>query len=171
MALTQKEAVVTAVQSVLGSDYDTSIPAMEQLSKEQVSEVKNSIFSQIKDGAVSFNKDTDDDNELMRYVNGMVSNHFRKAKELNGGVKYSPKTTGRGSRDPQLSNLTQLLKRFEEGSDEFTKVDTAISTRRDELADERAIIAKERRKTTQAKKIDLSALPPELQDLAASVVS
>lgn len=174
MALTQKEAVVQAVMEVLGSDFSSDISVSDQLTKEQTTQVKETIFSQIQAGDVSFNKDVDE-TTLKRYVSGMVSNHCRKAKELNGGAKYSPKTTGRGSRDPQLSAMNLLLKQVTETdgeeSDNYTKVFTAISARRTELADERALLAKERRKVTQAKKIDMSALPSDLHDLASNVIS
>lgn len=174
MALTQKEAVIQMVQTVLGSNFDSSIPVLEQLTKDQMSKIKETIVEQIRAGEVSFNKEVDEIT-LNKYVSGMVSNHFRKTKELNGGAKYVPKSTGRGSRDPQLSALNLLLKKVAdsngEDSTDHIKVTSAITTRKTELADERALLVKERRKITQVKKIDISALPSDLHSLASNVIS
>jgi hypothetical protein len=72
----------------------------------------------------------------------MVDNHLRKAKELNGGVRYSPQQpiTGRGKRDPQLVNLKRLKNNYSSKSPEYHKVQEAIAIRETELATDRSNI-------------------------------
>jgi hypothetical protein len=43
---------------------------------------------------VEYKKPTADATVVRRYVNGMVDNHLRKAKELNGGTKYTIQNPG-----------------------------------------------------------------------------
>lgn len=93
----QKDAVINAVASVLGDRYEAGINAREILSSDELAEVKNIVANGVLDGSVSFSKDSSDEKAVRRYVAGLVDNHLRKAKELNGGVKYSAATT-RGPR-------------------------------------------------------------------------
>lgn len=93
----QKEAVINAVASILGNQYEAGINARDLLSADQISSVKEAVTQGILNGSVSFSKPTNDDKVVRRYVAGLVDNHLRKAKELNGGVKYSAATT-RGPR-------------------------------------------------------------------------
>ncbi len=169
--ISQKEAVLNEVKSFLGSNFDPSIPAKEQLTADQISFVKANVVTGIVNGSVSFNKDTTDQKEISRYVSGMVSNHFRKAKELNGGSSYVPQSTGRGSRDSQVSELNKLLKTFDADSDEFNQITAAISVRKSELASEKLIIAKERKKQKELSSINTDALPEGLKNLAHSLVN
>lgn len=170
MSISQKESVVKEVKSILGSSFDASTPAREQLSDDQLKTVKANIVAGIIAGEVDFKKDTTDEKEITRYVSGMVSNHLRKAKELNGGQTYSPQSTGRGSRDPQISELNKLLKTYTEGSEEYNQIVTAIESRKAELAAERSAAAKERKKQKELKSIDMESLPDNLKDLANDIV-
>ncbi len=169
--ISQKEAVLNEVKSILGSHFDPSIPAKGQLSIDQLSTLKFNVVAGIVSGAVSFNKDTTDEKEIARYVSGMVSNHFRKAKELNGGGSYTPQSTGRGSRDSQVSELNKLLKTFDEGSVEHSQITAAISARKLEISAEKAIQAKERKKKKELSSINTDVLPEGLKNLANSLVS
>jgi len=169
--ISQKEAVVNEVKSILGSSFDPSTPVKEQLSKDQINTLKSNVVSGIVNGNVSFNKDTTDSKEVARYVAGMVSNHFRKAKELNGGSTYSPQSTGRGSRDSQVSELNKLLKTFEENTEEYNQVVEAIALRKAVLASEKSELLKEKRKKKELASIDTEALPESLRNLATSLVS
>lgn len=169
--ISQKEAVVNGVKSILGSNFDPSLPAKDQLSKDQISTLKNNVVDGIINGNVSFNKDTNDLKEVARYVNGMVSNHFRKAKELNGGSTYSPQSTGRGSRDSQVSELNKLLKTFEENTEEYNQIVEAIALRKAVLTSEKSETLKEKRKQKELASIDTNALPESLRSLATSLVS
>ena len=170
MSMTQKEAVVNQVKSVLGSTFNEGIPAKDQLTDDQLKTIKSNITFGILNGTIDFKKDTKDENEISRYVSGMVSNHLRKAKELNGGDTYIPQSTGRGSRDPQISELNKLLKTYDEDSTEYSQIMTAIEARKNELASERASAAKERRKVKELDSIDMSALPEGLKNLASDLI-
>lgn len=169
MSISQKDSVVNAIHNVLGSSFDPSIPAREQLSDEQLKAVKQFVVSGIMDGSVDYKKDLEEE-EVTRYVSGMVSNHLRKAKELNGGVTYSPQSTGRGSRDAQISELHKLLKTYEEGTEEFNQIMNAIETRKTEIAAEKDSIVKEKKKAKEFSSINLNALPENLKDLASTLM-
>ena len=171
MSISQKESVVNEVKSILGSNFNPSMPAREQLSDDQLKTVKSNIVAGIVSGSVEFKKETTDEKEIARYVSGMVSNHLRKAKELNGGNTYSPQSTGRGSRDPQISELNKLLKTYTEGTDEYGQIVTAIEARKSELAAERAVAAKERKKAKEISSINMDVLPEGLKNLANDLVS
>lgn len=168
--ISQKDAVVNEVKSILGSSFDPSAPAKDQLSKSQIEQIKSNISEGIIDGTISYNKDTSDDKEIRKYVNGMVSNHFRKTKELNGNSTYVPQSSGRGSRDSQISELSKLLKTFDEGSSEYDQVLTAISARKAELASVKAEQQKERKKQKELESINTDALPDSLKELANTLV-
>lgn len=159
----QKQAVVDAVSSVLGSNFQPgSTVVKDVLSASELETVRNQIFDGIKNGNIQYNGETSDDKKLRRYVNGMIQNHFRKAKELNGGSKYKPANPGTGRRDPQLSNLKKLLKQYDENSPEFQKVTEAIATREAEISEEKKAAAAARKQEKLASSIDTSVLPPEL---------
>jgi len=166
--ISQKQAVVSAVSDVMGSSFTSgSTLVKENITSEQLADVRHSVFTGILNGDISFNKDISDHKALGRYVNGMIDNHFRKAKELNGGNKYLPTNPGRGSRDPQLSALRKLIKSYGDGSPEFEKISTAISTRQEELTVERKAAADMRKKQSIVESIDTSVLPDELSSLVA----
>lgn len=170
MSISQKDSVVNEVKAVLGSSYDTNKPAKEQLSDDQMKTVKANVVKGIIDGDVAFKKDTSDEKEIARYVSGMVSNHMRKAKELNGGNTYSPQTSGKGSRDPQVAELSKLLKTYTEGTDEYNQILSAIESRKEEIAAEKAAAAKEKKKQKELSSINMDSLPENLQDLASNLV-
>lgn len=169
--ISQKVAVVNEVKAILGSSFDGSQPAKDQLSDDQLKTIKSNIVSGIVNGSISFNKDTSDEKEIYRYVSGMISNHFRKAKELNGGSSYAPQSTGRGSRDPQLSELSKLLGTYDEGSDEFNQIVSAINSRKAELADEKATVSAEKKRQKELANLNTDALPESVKGLAESLVN
>lgn len=169
--ISQKDAVVNEVKSILGSSFDSSKSAKDQLTANQISTIRDNIVSGIVNGTIAFNKDSNDIETVKRYVPGMISNHFRKAKELNGGGSYAPQSSGRGSRDSQISELNKLLKTFEEGTDEYNQVISAIASRKEELASEKSDTSKEKRKQKELASINLDVLPESLRNLADSLVS
>jgi transcription termination factor NusB len=169
--ISQKQSVVDAVTQVLGGSFNATIPAREQLSDDQLSEVKSLVASAIAGGKVEYSKDFSDEKEVFKYVSGMVSNHLRKAKELNGGSTYAPQSTGRGSRDGQISELNKLLKTYSEGSAEYTQIVDAITSRKNELASEKAEAFKEKKKVKELSSINMDALPENLRTLASDLVN
>jgi hypothetical protein len=138
MSISQKQAVVNAVQTVLGAKYTNGTAVKTIITKDELNEVRQLVFEGIKANTISLNKTYTDDTLLRRYVNGMVDNHLRKAKELNGGSSYSP-SAKRGSskkapKDPQLDTLKKLAKSMKSDNPEFTKVQAAITARETELS-------------------------------------
>ena len=142
MSTTQKQAVITAVVEVLGSSF---VPGQtnvrEIISTDQKQSVRDLVFTGIQSGSVEYSKDRSDSKELRKYVNGLVDNHFRKAKELNGGASYAPTTT-RGPRtvtkDEQISTMRTLQKTYAPGSSEFVTIENQIAKRSAELANQSA---------------------------------
>lgn len=169
-AVSQKQAVTDQVKLALGSSFDPSTPARDQLTDDQLKTIKANIVAGIINGTIEFKKDTSDEIEVARYVSGMVSNHLRKAKDLNGGTIYNPQSSGKGSRDPQISELNKLLKTYSEGSEEYNQIVQAINARKTELVAERAEQAKTNKKQKDLSSIDFDALPPGLQHLAENLV-
>ena len=169
--ISQKQAVVDGVKYVLGTSFDPSLSAREQLSDEQLVAVKNYVSGMISAGGVEYSKDISNEKEVAKYVSGMVSNHLRKAKELNGGETYVPQSTGRGSRDTQISELNKLLKTYAEGTEEYNQILNAITSRKNEIAAEKAEVSKEKRKAKELSSINMDALPESLKTLATSIVS
>jgi hypothetical protein len=169
----QKQSVINAVSEVLGSSFvPSSTIVRDVITSEQLESVRQLVFAGIISGSVAFGKSTEDEKLVRRYVNGMVDNHFRKSPELNGGTKYTTPTPGsRGSRDSQLSTLRKLLKTFDEGSSQYTQVLNAIATREATLSSERASARASKRAASKSDSIDMSVLPPELQDIFSSSAS
>lgn len=165
MSTSQKDAVVAAVAKILGKSFvPGATNVKDSLTEDQLTELRESIFKGIKSGDITFNKEMTDDKALRRYVNGMIDNHLRKAKELNGGQKYSTKSTG-GSRDSQIAVLKKLAKNYEAGTPEHSKVVSAINMRESTLAAERQRAASEKKKASALKNVDTSILPPELSQI------
>lgn len=169
--ISQKAAVINEVKSILGSSFNESLPAKDQLTKEQFVTLKNNIVFNIINGSVAFGKETEDEKEISTYVSGMISNHFRKSKELNGGESYEPQASAKGSRDPQVVELNKLLKTYAEGSAEYIQIFEAISARKSTLASAKAATTKTRQKTKELASIDFDMLPENLRGLASSLVS
>jgi len=169
--ISQKTAVVNEVTAILGSSFDSSLPVKDQLTPEQFSTIKSNVVAGIVDGSISFNKDTSDEKEVMRYVSGMISNHFRKAKELNGGASYAPQSTGRGSRDSQLSELSKLLGTYDDGSAEFNQIVSAINSRKLELSADKTAASAEKKRQKELASINTDALPDSVKNLAENLVS
>ncbi len=156
MSIKQKDAVVNAVTSVLGS-----LPAgAVVLDKDQKAHVREIVAAGILSGEVAYSKPLDEA-EVKKYVVGLVDNHLRKAKELNGNKAYAPAKEGT-KRDPQLRELEKLLKsgQFAEGTAECQQVKTAIDNRKQELK-----AAQSSKKVPKVEDIDLTTLPQEVQDI------
>jgi hypothetical protein len=167
----QKQAVVNAVSSILGSNFTPGETAVKDIiTQDELNKVRDNVFNAISSGSVSYNGDTSDSKALRRYVNGMIQNHFRKAKELNGGEKYTP--TGSGNkRDPQLTELRKLLSTYSEGSDEYGKIQQAISNREIELKEEKKAAAEQRKQQKLIDSIDKSSLPDDLAQVVEGTLN
>lgn len=164
MTIKQVQAVINAVEDVLGEDFVAGeTNALEVLTKEQKSAVQEIVLNGVLNGSVTFSKSTDDVEEVKRYVNGMVDNHLRRSKVLNGGTTY--KSSGKGSKkDPQLRELNKLLNTLEPGTEKYNQVQQHISARQTQIQAERT-----QRQAAQVRaSIDTSVLPENLANMLGS---
>lgn len=90
--MTQREAVYMAVHTVFG-ELDT-IPETGHWSDSQKKEVLGLMMQSFKAGEWTKNSGGQDDASLLKYIPGLVNNHVRKDKRLNGGVEYVAKNPG-----------------------------------------------------------------------------
>lgn len=160
MTIKQSNAVVNAVEEVLGT-WDAETPISEQLSKEQLTEIRQIVFNGIMDETIAYSKELDEV-AVRKYVGGLVNNHFRKHKSLNGGSTYQASGTGR-QRDPQLKELNKIIKAglYEEGSEEYECVVEKINERQEILAKEKS----SKKIASSMPKININELPEELRHL------
>jgi len=165
--VSQKQAVVNEVKAILGTSFDETKSARELLTKDQIKTICANITTKIIAGEIFYgsSKELPD---VSSYVPGMVSNHLRKAKELNGGASYEPKNGG-GKRDQQVLELSKLLKTLPENSEEFNQVVEAIAARKLEIG----FIQKERKpkKLVKPNPINMEMLPESLRILAESLIN
>ena len=161
MSLKQVQAVINAVTDVLGDDFTpSSTNVLSVITKEQKASVREAVFNGIVDGEVVYNGDVSDETALRRYVNGMVDNHLRKSKVLNGGNTY--KSTGGGSkRDPKLRELNKMLKTFEPGTENYVQVQQHINARTQQLQAEKS----QKQAANARAAVDTSILPSNLANM------
>jgi hypothetical protein len=155
----QNDAVFQAVCSVLGADgFDSAV----ELTKDQRSSVVDMVTQGIMDEVVDFSAEAkakyDTEAKVKSYTTGMVSNHLRKDKRLNGDTKYQAKNPGSrtGSGDDQLKALKALRSTIS-SPQQLASVDEAIASRTAEI------------QAAKAKKVEINsdALPEHLRYLIA----
>lgn len=166
MSVSQKDSVVNEVKAILGASYNKDIPVDEQLTVDQFKFIKANIVNGILNGTIDFSKDITDQKAITKYVSGMVSNYLRKAKELNGGIKYEAQATNDKSHDYQVIELNKLLKIYIEGSNEYTQILTAIESRKQEIIAEKSSKQEVKKKTKELDSINMEVLPESLKNLA-----
>lgn len=165
MGMKQVTAVVNCTKIVLGNAFEAGRPILEYISDADTGRVEMLVAQGITSGEVDYGKDKSDLKEVMKYVRGMVNNHFRKCKELNGGVKYEAKNPGirAGSSDPVVKTLRQLLKTDKVSNDPEAKA--AIET---EIAQRIANMKpKTTAKTVSIDDIDMSLVPDSIKDIVS----
>lgn len=106
MGITQGEAVFQAVNEVL----DGEVNGVVTLNEAQKKMVYAAVFSFFKTGATVHSSNPTDE-QLMKYIPGLVNNWLRKDKRLNGGAKYEARKPGSraGSGDESIKAMRQLL--------------------------------------------------------------
>jgi hypothetical protein len=161
-------AVVDEVKEVLGDAYDVSIPSAGRLTKENIADIQNAIFNGLVAGEIECKKDVGDTKALKTYANGLVSNHLRKCKLLNGNVKYVASGTG-PKRDERLRELNKILASgdYVEGSEQYVAIQEAITTRKSELSAAKSAA----KSVVKASEIDTSVLSPEMQGMVNNAVN
>ena len=129
---------------------------------EQKTTVKETVIDGILNGSIAYSKDLSNVVEVKKYVSGLVNNHIRRAKELNGSIVYKSSKVG-SIRDSQIREMTKLLEssNYPEGSEQRASIQSSIATRTAMLQSEK--VAK--RATTVAASIDMSVLPDNITDL------
>ena len=154
----QNDAVFQAVCSVR---YCDSFDDVVILTKEEKAFVITMVTNGIISGGVDFSAEAkakyDTEAKIKGYVGGMVSNHLRKDKRLNGNVKYEAANPGSraGQGDEQLKALKALRSTLTDASD-LASIDEAITTRLAEVSVKKA---------AAAATINIDALPEEFRHL------
>jgi hypothetical protein len=98
--LNQAKTVILITKRTLGERYNPSVPVKALMTPVDKSSIVNGVIEMFRDGQTGFvsNKETNqkrmtDEKALREYVVGLCNNHWRKHKELNGGVKFIPSYT------------------------------------------------------------------------------
>ena len=139
--MNQKTATYEAIKSVL----DFTDGDQVSLTKDQKTEIKAILVNGFENGEIELNNPQED---LGKYVNGLINNWLRKDKRLNGNVEYKAKHPGSraGQGDPQIKNL-RLLKKTVTDETALADIDAAIKARLAEI------------KPVNTPKIDATAIP------------
>ena len=161
MSVKQVEAVINAVTVVLGGDFQPGATVVaDVITPDQKEEVREIVLKGVLEGEVAFKGDLTDEAAVRRYVNGMVDNHLRKSRQLNGGSTYKASSTG-ARRDPQLKELNKLLKTLSPGSEDYAKVNQHIASRLAEIKQAK----QEGQAASIRASIDTSVLPSHLAEM------
>ena len=157
----QKEAVYVATMNILAEaeiPFDDGMNVSNIITKDQRTKVIAILATDFLAGEIEMTNDArakyNSLDKMKGYVNGLVSNWFRKDTRLNGGGKYVAKNPGSraGVGDAQLKAL-KTLRTIKAGDAEALKaIDEHIARRTKEIGEEKA-------KTVT---VDLSKIPPEL---------
>jgi hypothetical protein len=145
--MSQSDAVAAAVVSVCGQVKGAYTPTSEQ--RQQIRLI---LFEGFKSKVIDLKGDKSDE-WIMKYIPGLISNHLRKDKRLNGDVKYEAKNPGSrtGSNDAELKSLLALYGTLESENDK-TEVMGYITARKSVLG-----------KAKAAPVIDIASLPEALR--------
>lgn len=131
MSMKQGEAVFQAVSKVF--DTNEVVPPTSKWSDTQKKEVNTLVFNFFKSGATAHSGNPTDQ-QLLKYIPGLVNNWVRKDKRLNGGVKYETKNPGSrsGSGDESVKAMKQLLSATTD-PEARQQIQAAIDARLEEL--------------------------------------
>ena len=145
--MNQKTATYNAIASVI--DFEDG--DVVKLDKDQKAEVKAILVEQFNNKEIELKRDQDD---MGKYVNGLINNWLRKDKRLNGNVEYKAKNPGSraGQGDAQIKNLRLLLK-TDIDEEAKAEVQAAITARLAEI------------KPKNTPVIDATAIPEEFRHL------
>jgi len=136
----QNDAVFQAVCSVLDAkSFDSAVTLTKDQRESVVAIVTEGILSGMIDFSTEAKAKHDTPAKVKSYTTGMVSNHMRKDKRLNGSVKYETKNPGSraGSGDEQLKALKALRSTLSD-FEALAEIDQAISNRTAEIAASKA---------------------------------
>jgi hypothetical protein len=164
MSMNQKEAVYTTALNVLAENdipFDDGQDIKPLITKEMRANIITIITQGITSGEVEMTPEGrakhDTEPKRKSYVNGLVSNWFRKDSRLNGGVKYESKAPGSraGSQDEQIKALKALRTLKADDQEAVQAINEAIKARQAELKPAKAV-------ALTAEQVDL--IPEELRE-------
>ena len=143
----QKEMVFSTVISFYGDKFENGMT----FTKEDKSKIVDNLLESFGKGEWEVKSPQEN---MRNYTVGLLNNHMRKDVRLNGGDKYTPKNPGSRTHqsDDQVKNMRLLLKGFNEGSPEYTKIKKVLDERIKELS-------------VKEIDIDIESLPKELRGL------
>lgn len=165
----QNDAVFAATVSVLAERdfaFEDGMNAKEFVTKDDKAAIIAIVTQGIMNKSVAFSDEArakhTTEAQVKSYVGGMVDNHFRKDKRLNGDTKYVTKNPGSrvGSQDEIVKNL-RALKTTTSDASALAEIDGEIATRISEL---KALKPKSTKKVT----INPDLIPESLQYLLNS---
>lgn len=156
--LSQSQAVVSIVKSVVGESYDISVPT--RLTIDQKSRCLDMLIAGFGQEGISMSADAkakySDAKKLKTYCASLLTNWLNKSPELNGNTKYEAKNPGSRSGSTELKQALALKAHLEANDQELPSELIAF------IEAEQAKITKPKAEKT----LDLSALPEELRHLA-----
>lgn len=112
--------------------------------KDLESFVANEVYHGIASGDIEHRDESirTDEKRARSYAKSLTSNHFKKAKEINGGVKYEPATKrGPVVKDQRLKDLIESLKALKANNADMnliSQVEAAAEARRAEVDAEKS---------------------------------
>jgi len=137
---TQSEATINAIINLCNergyehTPFETDYKTI--LKPDDMKDVVELITAGMTTGQIQMSESAhakfdDDPKALRRYVVGLVNDRLRKAKAINGNIKYEYKQPGKlsGSKDPQLKALMQLKQLHPDNED----IEQAITARQEAL--------------------------------------
>ena len=152
----QKTATYDAITNVIGTTRTTEDTTPLKLSKDDKAKVKAILVEGFKNEEIELKNEQDN---LDKYANGLISNWIRKDKRFNGNVDYKAQNPGSraGQGDAQVKNLRLLLKTDHIDDAARVEIEAAIKTRLAEI------------KPNNAPTIVVDALPEEFRHLVPTV--
>lgn len=156
---TQKECVFSVVMSVLtksGIEFTNETIVKDVLTEDMKTKIKSTVIEMLLAKEAPLSKDMTDE-EVKKYVPGLVSNHLRKDIRLNGGTKHKIQNPGvmTGNKDPKIKATRLLVKQLKnKGADEktITKVEGVLE----------GLVKEWKAKNGKCEEIKRENLPPEL---------
>ena len=156
--MTQKECVFVCVMTVLelmGVDYDTTVKYLDffKLNPTELAKVHGLVVGMFMEKKVALNKDWSEE-QITKYVPGLVNNHLRKDKRLNSNTEYVAANPGRnaGATSPEIRNLRNMLKLVKGNAAAEAKVQAELEKK----------IANHQNEKLKAIEVDITKLDPEM---------
>jgi len=149
--LSQKDAVFNAITEVIGETRTEETTTPLTLTKDQKASVREILIEGFENDEIEIKNGQED---IKKYVNGLLNNWMRKDKRFNGNVSYKAKNPGSrvGQGDAIVKNLRLLLK-TDVNDEAKIEINQAIQDRLAELKPEKKV------------DIDASVIPEHLQHL------